>query len=66
MNQGLEDLIHTVKNELMSRLDAVDSGVGELSTATTDRLGLMSSRISSLEAEIMALRSEVAALKKNS
>jgi hypothetical protein len=66
VNQGLEDLIHTIKNELMSRFDAVDSGVEQLSTATTDRLGLMSSRISSLEAEIQALRAEVAALKKNS
>ena len=66
VNQGIEDLIHAVKNELAARLDSVDSSVGELSSATTDHLGLMSSRVSALEAEIKGLRSEMAALKKNS
>ena len=66
VNQGIEDLIHSVKNELMTRLDSVDSSVAELSSATTDHLGLMSSRLSALEAEIKSLRSEMAALKKTS
>lgn len=65
LNRGLEDLIHAVKNELMARLDPVEAGVNELSAATTDHLGLLSSRILALEAEIGALRSEVAALKKS-
>lgn len=65
VNQGLEDLVHAIKNDLIARFDSVDSNVAELSSATTDHLSLMSSRVSALEAEIKALRSEVAALKKN-
>lgn len=63
VTKGLEDLIHAVKNELSARFDSVDSDVAELSSATSDQMGLMSSRISSLESQVKALRSEVAALR---
>lgn len=62
VTKGLEDLIHAVKNELVGRFDSVDSSVEDLSTATADQLGLMSSRISRLEAQTTELRAEVAAL----
>jgi hypothetical protein len=63
VTKGLEDLIHAVKNELSGRFDLVDKSVEELSTATADQMGMMSSRISTLELEAKALRAEVAALR---
>lgn len=66
VSRGLEDLIHAVKNELAARFDSVDANVEELSTSTSDQMGLMSSRLSSVEAQIAELRSEVAAMRKSS
>lgn len=66
VSKGLEDLIHAIKNELAGRFDSVDANVEELSTSTGDQLGLMSSRLSSLETQITELRSEVAAMRKSS
>lgn len=65
VTRGLEDLIHQIKNELVSRFDSLDSGIDEFANASRDQMGLMSSRIATLEAEIKSLRSEVAALRTN-